>query len=347
MNVLSFVDGEVQVERSRNVPRFRPALGFLVLGIVCAGFSVACTAGPEIGCDQPTYEFGTVCNNETVEHTFVVENRGDAVLKIGKLRSCCGAEMNIGSKSIEPGTNTELNVTLSLKGRKGKQRKSFYLSSNDKTNPHYQFKLVGVVSSAVDIKPRLVTFGDLAPSTVTNKTVSIECKAGFGFGITNIISRSENFAATVKQTGGTKHEVDIRTVPPLQKGVTRTQILLHTDNPKVKPLSVSVSATVAGSDFVIVPNRILLSESSDLQGPVSRFLAVRSRRKKQFRILKVDAPDDDIQVRYYKLGDLAYRIDLKNIMPLPVLGGKELVVTTDSPTESILRIPFKMAPTED
>ena len=41
---------------------------------------------PEIFCDQPVYDFGTVPQGQEVKHTFVIKNRGKGVLKIESAR---------------------------------------------------------------------------------------------------------------------------------------------------------------------------------------------------------------------------------------------------------------------
>jgi hypothetical protein len=41
---------------------------------------------PAIAADEAVWEFGTVLQGEDVRHTFVVRNRGDAVLKIESAR---------------------------------------------------------------------------------------------------------------------------------------------------------------------------------------------------------------------------------------------------------------------
>ena len=105
---------------------------------------------PKIACKQPVHEFGAVDNSQSVEHTFVMWNEGEAPLEIGRVRACCGATAEIADKTILPGTNTTLKIKLSLRGRNGKQQKSFYIASNDPEQRYYQLQLTGAAVAMVD-----------------------------------------------------------------------------------------------------------------------------------------------------------------------------------------------------
>ncbi len=44
-------------------------------------------AAPRIVAPEPTYHFSPVVDGTTVEHDFVIENKGDAPLKISKVKT--------------------------------------------------------------------------------------------------------------------------------------------------------------------------------------------------------------------------------------------------------------------
>ncbi len=44
-------------------------------------------AAPRIVAPEPTYHFSPVVDGTTVEHDFVIENRGEAPLKISKVKT--------------------------------------------------------------------------------------------------------------------------------------------------------------------------------------------------------------------------------------------------------------------
>lgn len=93
-------------------------------------------AGAKIYADKIAYDFGKIKAGEKVTHNFVVFNKGGDTLKISNVRASCGCTAVKPEKSILlPGESTKINVKFDSIGRKGQQRKSVYVYSNDKANP--------------------------------------------------------------------------------------------------------------------------------------------------------------------------------------------------------------------
>jgi hypothetical protein len=110
--------------------------------------SASLAGQPKIACREPVHNFGSVTNTERVLHTFEIRNEGDAPLQIGDLRACCGATMKMAEKVIAPGTNAMVESSFPLSGRSGHQRKTFYISSNDPSQPYLQLCLEGTALSS-------------------------------------------------------------------------------------------------------------------------------------------------------------------------------------------------------
>ena len=75
---------------------------------------------------------------------------------------------------------------------------------------------------------------------------------------------------------------------------------------------------------------------------MTRYVAVRSRKKKSFKILKVEVPDDAIKVKIDPLGTSGYRCELSNIMPFPDLDGKNVIIRTDLESAKEIVVPIKV-----
>jgi hypothetical protein len=119
----------------------------LLVSVALFRFVVSASAAPQISCTNTTYNFNVSNEVSAVENTFVLTNTGDEDLVFGQVRSCCGSKTSLRDKVVAPGSNTTLNVKLSLRGRHGKVNKSIYVASNDPKQSHLQLKLTGVVSS--------------------------------------------------------------------------------------------------------------------------------------------------------------------------------------------------------
>lgn len=122
---------------------FAPVLGLHLCGM--GGLTVPVSAAPRVACDSPTFDFGTLNDADTVEHSFTLENCGDEPLTFGQVRACCGATASLRDTRIDPGTNTRFDVRLSLKGRLGPVSKSLYVAINDPRQPHLTLTLTGRV----------------------------------------------------------------------------------------------------------------------------------------------------------------------------------------------------------
>ncbi len=98
---------------------------------LCVGAASAVLAAPRIVCDEPVYVFGDATTQPAIAHEFVLRNGGDADLRFGKVKTCCGVEAALAAGRLAPGSNAVLAVKLSLAGRRGPVNKSIYVASND------------------------------------------------------------------------------------------------------------------------------------------------------------------------------------------------------------------------
>lgn len=99
-------------------------------------------AGPIVVCES-FFHFGTRDSGGTVEHSFVIQNKGDEVLEISKTGGCCGAEVTLSIYRIEAGRSAEVKIVLSLEKRHGPVSKSIYLANNSANDPLLHLELVG------------------------------------------------------------------------------------------------------------------------------------------------------------------------------------------------------------
>jgi hypothetical protein len=314
---------------------FSVGLGWFFLPLLCSTNLHA--AGPRISCAEPEYNFGDAPNTCSVTNVFLIHNTGDQPLQIGEVRGCCGASGIVAEKLLAPGSGTTCRVSFNLIGRKGIQRKCFYIGSNDQTQPYYQVMLVGTVTSEVVVEPDIVDFGQIGMTDKVEREVRITCSTSLVMSVTNVVLQSGAFAAKCEKAGK-GIVVKIRTMPPLKPGVTQVNMQIFTDNPKHKEFDIHVMATVS-SDIVVVPREILLVESEGDVTPVTRYLAIRSRTGKSFRILSVESPDPDIQSQVSELSQNGYRCEFKNILPFSELDGKMFVVKTDHDDGREIAIP--------
>ncbi|MCK5805107.1 MAG: DUF1573 domain-containing protein, partial [Lentisphaeria bacterium] len=117
--------------------------------LFAVGLSV-CAGEPKLVCGERVHDFGEQVNTSVVSHTFTLENRGSDPLVIEKIRKGCGCTTTrIGMRTIPPGESVDLDVSVDLKGRVGRQKKSVYLYTNDPTNRIVRLCMSGVAEPAI------------------------------------------------------------------------------------------------------------------------------------------------------------------------------------------------------
>ena len=308
---------------------------------LCLVTSATVGASPKIACRAPRYDFGTTNDSRRIGRQFTIWNDGDQLLKVGRVRACCGGSARISNKLIRPGSKAMLDVSLSLRGRRGRQHKSFYVASNDPRRPFLQLSLIGTVIPDVDVQPRHLNFGSIRKDARLRRTVAIQCRPGRGFSITNIVVDSARFTVVTTSSSPHSHQLTVQTAPPLPAGISRGKVVLYTDNPRTRTLTVGVQATVS-SQIVCVPRELVVLRRDGPPQPAIRMIALRSRDKSPFRILDVVLPEQGIEVKTDPLGKGGYRLTLSNILPFPDLGEKRFVIKTDCKGAPEVEVPVRV-----
>ncbi|MEA3318139.1 MAG: DUF1573 domain-containing protein [Bacteroidota bacterium] len=101
---------------------------------------------PILSLQEKTYNFGTAKQKTKVKHAFKFKNEGKSDLIIRKIRSSCGCTTVAPEKTvIKPGETSSFTAIFSTSMRKGNQRKSIYLITNDPKNSNTRLTISGKV----------------------------------------------------------------------------------------------------------------------------------------------------------------------------------------------------------
>ena len=301
--------------------------------------------GPRISCKEPEYMFGDRPPTGAVEHVFVIENTGDAPLQIGDIRACCGGGASIDAKVIAPGSNANLKATLSMGGRRGAQKKSFYVASNDPNQPYLQLRMTGNGVADAYFDPENVYFVDVRQTTNATRTVRLVCSSNVVLSVTNIVIDSPVFKATPEKTAE-GYSIRVAVSLPLKPGVTQGIMQILTDHEKYRQFNVHLFATLT-SDIMVVPQELTLVGATGKTESVTRYISIRSKSNAPFKILSVEPPEPSVEVKVHGLPSGGYRIEMRNILPFPDLDGKRFVIRTDHNDGREIQVPVRVLPRPD
>jgi len=300
----------------------------LVFTLLQAALFPCVAVEPVLVCEKPVYDFGRMDNEETVTHSFVLKNNGSLPIELSKVPPCCGSTLELKRSTVEAGDEIAIKVALSLRGRSGEQKKSFFLKTSDPAHRMIELQLVGTALARVDVRPMAVLFGDLARDEPAVKTVDIVCDTGTTFAITGIVSTVAAFNADFR-TDGNRHLITVRVVPPLTMGVNRGVVQVMTDHPVFSVISIPVLARVS-ADVVAIPDEVIIP-LENTGALMRRFALIKSKSNTPFSIIGATTPDPGINVSWQKASSGGWRLLMENIVPDDRLDGKAIVVVTDHP----------------
>ena len=300
------------------------------------------TGAPNIEVDEPSYDFGEVETGETIEHTFTVKNSGDAELVISRVKPSCGCTVaNISSKNLAPGETAEITASLNLKGRKGRQRKSIRVDSNDPDAPQTVLFIEGTAVSDITIKPERVLFNQIDGTVPVSETIEITAaKEDGSFNVTEVTSTSEDFTTELETVeAGKSYKLTVTTKAPLDKPMARATIQVRTDNPKQPVISIPAIAQVM-QILSYSPQEILVMGSAD--SPITRDVWITTGKVKEFEVTAATLDDPDVTITINANPGNRVRVRLENLTPKEDLGDKKLKITTTAPGMENIEIPFRV-----
>ncbi len=90
---------------------------------------------PKLTVDNAKHEFGKVKEGEEVKHVFKIKNEGKAELVILNVSPACGCTASDFTKSLAPGAEGTVTLTVKTTGMNGWTERYAEIISNDKSQP--------------------------------------------------------------------------------------------------------------------------------------------------------------------------------------------------------------------
>lgn len=134
--------------------RFAPPL---LAALALAPTTVAAESpAPKARAVEPVYDAGPVERGESVSHTFVLANEGDAPLEIREVRPTCGCTVAEFDASIPPGQRGKVSTEVDTANFQGPMAKSVTVFTNDMATPEIRLTVKFDVRSLVEVVPDYV-----------------------------------------------------------------------------------------------------------------------------------------------------------------------------------------------
>lgn len=304
-------------------------------------------AEPALTCLAPHHDFGAVKDRGEVVHAYTVKNTGTDDLIISKIHSSCSCVVSDhGERTIPPGQESEIEVRYLLKGLKGKQRKTIYLHTNDKSAPYYRLSFELDVRQEVNVRPDTVFIGQLSENYETVKrTVQVEADETGEVAVTGLETNDLSFCNVRLETITEKKKYRLNIELPagvlLKTGIYKGNIVVLTEHPSYARIAIPVTAMMR-KDILVTPQTLSMKQSAGAQ---TRHLVVRSTRKDEIESVAVTVPGTE-EVRVERVTATQYLVRLANLKPTQRLHGKEFVISVKlkSGETEIVRVPVDITP---
>jgi hypothetical protein len=267
-----------------------------------------------------TFDFGTMPQEATGSHTWVVKNEGQGDLDLWIISSTCSctlAKFKNGEKAtIKPGESTELTLEYETRTNTGDYSKGATIGTNDPSMPKFDLYVHGhVYPPIITIPPEgIATLPVSYDKDETKAFVAIFSKDRPETKILDIkTSRPEAISAThaplteqdrqeLHVESGEKIEVHVKPVLPL--GIFSEELIVHTDHPSMRQVKVRVSGRMSGP-INLNPDRLILHNADSSAGARAELtITARNNRETTFEVasapkgVKVEITPTALKGRY-------------------------------------------------
>lgn len=293
--------------------------------------------GPVIYCAEPVFEFGAVETGVTIQHVFLLENRGDENLLIKKILTRCGCTtFQLETKEILPGETLALPVELDLRGRRGPQNRGVYVESNAANQKMLVLALKGEAGTRLEIRPPVPILRAVSNDDRPRGSLEIRSPDTSPIRLTEVRNQPADLKVTALEQpdpGLLKIELQwSRTPPPGQHSSTITLATNHPNHPEIR---VSI-LTVVQDQTTFHPGKVELPKTDGAQS-----ILIRPPTGRVLRVLDVELPAPEIAWSAQQLPSGDLQLEFTGLDKAADVRGKSAHVHLDGDLSQTLMIPFE------
>ena len=276
---------------------------------------------PRIVIPQAEWNFGEISQGERVQHTFAIENQGNAPLLISKVVAACGCTAALmNSETVAPGEVGQLRVEFDSTGFSGEKFKSIRLFTNDPKESIAMVSLQGFIEPDIFIEPKRVLFGEVIHGSENasgrSREVTVRVRDGKNAQIGTL--QATGSGIQVEEISRTQRELKFRVSLDdyLAPGELRRRIVVGLRGAERRAVNIPVFATVQGALRVQPPT--LGFGVLEGQEPISRKVRVESLTEDKISIVSIRSQHPAVTVRQLcdgqsKLSTIEVTVDPKKV----------------------------------
>jgi len=328
--------------------------------------AVVVTTGPQPKVEVPeplVYEFGTMPQLSTGQHTWEFKNRGQANLELWFLSSTCSCTVaKLKSENgeeqkkliVKPGESTTIDLEWQTKTFHDEYSKGATIGTNDPYKPSVSINVHGKVHPPVIVYPEAsVVFNQVSNEETMTARIAVFSMDRPEMKIKKLTTSRPEFLVPhfrplnadeckqLKVKAG--FQVNVMMKPGMPLGRFRDELGIETDHPLKSEVKVPISGVTTGP-ISVIPERVRMANVSSSQGATKEMtLLVRGGTPTTFTVVK---HPEKIQVEIV-LDDKTQkgRYKMTVIVPPRTSAGPvdgEIVLKTDHPKAAEMKIPVSI-----
>ena len=277
------------------------AISWGLLSVLIGGESVQAAQNgdlgkPKIKFDKSVYDFGTVSDVDRVTGTFIVENVGDGVLRIGKPSTSCGCTVaGVKPDVLQPGEKGELAFTLSLGRSRAIFQKTITVSSNDPETPK------SILTVKADYTPLYITrplsfYLNLRKGQTTNLTTHVTRTDGKELKIISVKPTQPWITATVEpDPNSTNRSARIKATLAVEgsPGYFTEYVNVFVDGSDQPAFSVTMTGRIYG-DLTWTPENVYWPVTDAARAMTTKKVILRSSLPQKLEVKNISTTLNDM-----------------------------------------------------
>jgi hypothetical protein len=266
-------------------------------------------AAPAAKTDSPTPKavpveegknVGTVAKGEAIEYSFRVRNEGKADLLINDVKPSCGCTIGKFDKTIKPGEEGKITLTIDTKAFSGPISKTAIVLTNDPAKPQFSLALSAFVKPYVEVAPwGYFRIQGLVGEELTSDLILGSDEPDFKPGkieVPQTYLSATLTPATEKERlegkGKTQWKITLKADKTAPAGIPGGEVKVATGVAKQPEMVIKVSGVINESVGVL-PSQVTFGTFDPKNGGISREIDVISRNPKN-AAFKVTAAESGV-----------------------------------------------------
>ena len=285
---------------------------------------------------------GTHDRGATLSHAFILQNTGDAPLRIHTITPSCSSCTTVShSKAdIAPGKSLTLNATLSLTGIQSPYYKTILVESNDPQQPRLTLGFKGRAVSVIEMHPKQLVFAHTNENQLATQVVRLTRGKDTPFTVAKTtVSNPDDFELSLQPSdNGT--DLRITSKGFHRPGYRKATLSIHTDAPSQPILYVPIEAALSAAPYHLSRQTLWLPSQTPT-APITIPIRLTPGRRGPFKILRMDTPDPRITASFSSPQDHHWDLRITGLPADPDLAGKQILIHTNLKQHPTIAITLK------